>query len=666
MANISYYARKLKGHYREKGVIGGTVWFARAVRFRTKMYVAKKLKIDLNNEGNLNESVVPKYHIPKTEKRVFIFGTVPYYDIGGGQRSAQLAKTMNSLGYRVYYIFGTHSSESVVHKMEIPTLVHKYVGDYSIDAFSDAISDGDLVVFEFPKSEFLPFLHIAKKKKAKVIYENIDNWETSLGGGVFSRKNLDVFLKDADLLVGTATFLVDQLKGYCKELNIKKKIIYSPNAVNDSLFDPRMKYEIPEDFIMGEKTLIYYGSLWGEWFDWDLLFGTAKKFPKYSFLIIGEKENILHIVEKAPKNVHFLGIKKQSELPAYLQYCEYSLIPFKVDKIGEAVSPLKVFEYIAMNTTVISTSLPEVAGYPNTYCGNTIEEWSSIIRKNPECDTEASRDFIDENNWFSRCTQMLANIGIKTCILDGKLSVVILNHNNMNCIFDCVDCIRKHTKKQSYEIIIVDNDSTDGSFEKLKQKYKDNSDVKIIKNKKNGCSRGRNLGVEHSSGKYLLFLDSDQFVKHDFWLDQFSKIIENDNVGAVSWGAGWINTKKHFDDSPIVDNYPYRGMPANMSARTDIDYLATCGQLMLRSVFDETGGFDERYDPTCYEDTDLSYAIKDRGYDILYSPYLGVHHLPHQTTESGEFEHEALLEKHRKIFLDKWKEINPSLLERKK
>ena len=59
-----------------------------------------------------------------------------------------------------------------------------------------------------------------------------------------------------------------------------------------------MKYEIPEDFIMGEKTLIYYGSLWGEWFDWDLLFGTAKKFPKYSFLIIGEKENILHIVKR--------------------------------------------------------------------------------------------------------------------------------------------------------------------------------------------------------------------------------------------------------------------------------------------------------------------------------------------------------------------------------
>lgn len=664
MPKISYYAQKLRGHYEEKGAIGGTVWFARAVRFRTKMFVAKKLKLDLNKEGNIDESKVLKYHIPKNERRVFIFGTVPYYDIGGGQRSAQLARTMNNLGYRVYYIFGTHSSESVIHKMEVPTIVHKYVGDYSVDVFSDTISKDDLVIFEFPKNEFLPFLHVAKKKKAKIIYENIDNWETSLGGGAFCRKNLDAFLSDADLLVGTASFLVEQLKEYCKELGIKKNIIYSPNAVNDSMFDSRFKHEMPEDFVMGEKTLIYYGSLWGEWFDWDLLYGVAKKFPKYSFLIIGEKENILHIVEKAPKNVHFLGIKKQSELPAYLQYCEFSLIPFKVDKIGEAVSPLKIFEYIAMNTTVISTSLPEVIGYPNTYCGDTVKEWCDAIKNASECDMKASREFIDQNNWFSRCTQILLGIGEKRHSLDGKLSIVILNHNNMECIFDCIDCIIRHTKERDYEIVVVDNDSTDGSYELLKKEYKDK--INLIRNEKNGCSSGRNLGVKQSTGKYLLFLDSDQFVKHDFWLNQFAKIIENDNVGAVSWGAGWLNTKKHFDVSPIVDDYPYRGMPANMSARTDIDYLATCGQLMSRKVFDETGGFDERFDPTCYEDTDLAYAIKDRGYDILYSPYLGVHHLPHQTTESGEFAHEALLEKHRKIFLDKWREINPNLFNRKK
>ncbi len=663
MTRVIRYADKLRGHYAELGPVHGTVWFLRAVRFRTMMKMEKVLKINLRRAGNVNTNKTLKGHLPKTGRQVFIFASIPYYDIGGGQRAAQLAKTLNLFGFRVHYIYSNHCAESKIHRMEIPTLTHKFIDDYTETAFGKLIDADDLVIVEFPNKKFLPFLRIAKTAGAKIVYENIDNWETSLGATMFERKNLNQILKLADLLVGTAEFLVEQLKGYCRELKLAVPIIYSPNAVDDVLFAPKIERELPEDFVKGEKTLLYYGSLWGEWFDWDLLFGVAKAFPKYSILLIGEKENIRQIVDKAPKNVHFLGTKKQADLPAYLQYCDYSLIPFKVDKIGKAVSPLKIFEYISMNTMVLSTSLPEVTKYPNTLCGDTVAEWCRLLKQEHNVDESARNRFMDSNIWYSRCAQILRELGEKPQSLDDKLSVVVLNHNNADCICECIDSLMRHSAGMDCEIIVVDNDSTDGSYEILKQKYA--KKIRLIKNKQNGCSSGRNLGAKAAKGKYLLFLDSDQFIKHDYWLDQFVQLIERDEVGAIGWAAGWVG-KKGSIEAPIVDYYPYRAMRADMLSRWDVDYLGSGGMLLRRAVFDEIGGFDERFDPTCYEDTDLSFAIRNKNYQIHYCPYLGVFHLPHQTTNGGELNHKELLERHRELFLAKWREISPQLFKHRK
>ena len=659
MGKVFRLLKKLKRHFDELGFWGGIKWLLFAIRFRTILFFTGKGPVSVVKEGNINEKKQKGDLLKKTGQKVFIFSMIPYYDIGGGQRPAQLAKAFNLLGYRVGYIFGMHTSESVVFHMDIPTFLHKHVDDYSDIDFGALVDKDDIIIVDFPYKKFIPYIEKAKKKGAKIIYENIDNWETSLGGNLFVREDLDTVLKLSDMLVGTASFLVKQLKKYCKELNIKRKIIYNPNAVNDTLFDPRATYEKPDDFVEGKKTLLYYGSLWGDWFDWDLLYGTAKRFPKYSFIMIGEKENIRAITDKAPKNVHFLGIKKQSDLPAYLKYSDYAIIPFKVDKIGEAVSPLKIFEYISMNKLVLTTSMPEVTSYPNTFCGNTVDEWAKILEENKKKpNVEDRNDFIDSNNWFSRCNDILSGIKAKHDTLDSLISIVILNHNNKNCIAECINSIIRHSSSYNIEIIVVDNASSDGSFELLSKQFKDK--IKLIKNKKNGCSSGRNLGVKNASGDYILFLDSDQFVNHDAWITPYLSLLDNKTLGAIGWAAGWIK-KNNLGFSPVVDDYPYRFMPANAIARTDIDYLGSGGMLLRKEIFDEVGGFDTDFDPTCYEDADFSFAIKNAGYKLAYSPYLGVIHTPHQTTQNGEFSHDSLLEKHRKRFVEKWKDKNPEL-----
>ena len=99
-----------------------------------------------------------------------------------------------------------------------------------------------------------------------------------------------------------------------------------------------------------------------------------------------------------------------------------------------------------------------------------------------------------------------------------------------------------------------------------------------------------------------------------------------------------------------------------MLYRKDVGYLATCGFIMKRSTFNQIGGFDTYYDPTCYEDTDLSVSIRNMGLETVYSTYLGVAHIRHQTTKSGSEAHLKLLMQKGEYFRKKWLKINKRLL----
>ncbi len=241
----------------------------------------------------------------------------------------------------------------------------------------------------------------------------------------------------------------------------------------------------------------------------------------------------------------------------------------------------------------------------------------------------------------------------------GRLSVVVLNYNNKGIIDKCVDSLLAWNDRYGYEIVVVDNQSTDGSFEQLTKKY--SSRIRLVRNRKNGCSSGRNLGVESSKGEYILFLDSDQWATDAHWLDSYLHICDTaENFGAVAWNGGWFD--RYAAGYMIADNYAFRSMPPSALYRSDLGYLATCGFLMSKALFEEIDGFDEYYDPTCYEDTDLTLKIRHAGRECYYSPCLGVVHLPHQTTKAGSEAHMKRITEKQKYFAEKWRQLNPALL----
>lgn len=240
-----------------------------------------------------------------------------------------------------------------------------------------------------------------------------------------------------------------------------------------------------------------------------------------------------------------------------------------------------------------------------------------------------------------------------------NISVIVLNYNNKKIIEKCIDSLLKYNHRYKYEIIVVDNQSQDGSYELIKRKYKN---IKVLRNSKNGCSSGRNLGVANSSKEYVIFLDSDQWVTNDFWLDNYIEVLSsNSSVGAVGWAGGWFNKKGLAYHT--FENFEYRYMPPQGLYRSDIGYLGSGGLMMSKKLFKKIKGFDLNYDPTCYEDTDLSVNIRHHKKEIVYCPYLGIEHNPHQTTKSGSHIHDILIKEKGYYFVKKWKKINPKLLD---
>ena len=300
----------------------------------------------------------------------------------------------------------------LIYKLEFPTVIHKYIKKFSIEEYKELIKKNDMVIFEVPSKNYLEYLELSRLNNLKIVYENIDNWE-SLGKDFLDKEVLKKFLSNADLITATAKPLKEQIDNYLKEFKIKdKKVIYLANAVNDNLFDPDKPYDMPNDLVLGNKTFLYYGSLWGSWFDWDIIKEISSLDKNYKIYLIGDDRNIDSIKNNLSKNVVFLGLKKQSELPAYLKYVDYALLPFKTDTIGNYVSPLKIFEYISMNKNVIATCLPDIVGYPNTYFVRNIKDLKEIIKEDKEVDIVKRNEFIKNNNWNNRVSVIIKEIEV--------------------------------------------------------------------------------------------------------------------------------------------------------------------------------------------------------------------------------------------------------------
>ena len=227
----------------------------------------------------------------------------------------------------------------------------------------------------------------------------------------------------------------------------------------------------------------------------------------------------------------------------------------------------------------------------------------------------------------------------------NKCSIIIPVFNNSDYIKQYLDVLYTVTPNHLFELIIVNNASTDGTKEYLNEFAKTYPNVKVIHNQENLIfAKAYNQGAKIAEGKYLVFLNNDT-VPLKGWLEEMIKVVENDKkVGIVGSKLLYPNrTIQHagivIADSPhpIFPYHIYRGYPPDIpEANVVREYQAVTGACMLiyKKIFDKLGGFDEGF-LNGYEDVDLCFRVREAGYRVIYTPKSVLYHF--ESVSEGRF-----------------------------
>jgi GT2 family glycosyltransferase len=224
-----------------------------------------------------------------------------------------------------------------------------------------------------------------------------------------------------------------------------------------------------------------------------------------------------------------------------------------------------------------------------------------------------------------------------------EVSIIIPAHNGWGINYRCLRSVRENTEGVSYEVIFADDASTDET------QYV-NRFVKNVVHIRNSTNLGFLQNCNHAAlfarGEYLHFLNNDTEVKGG-WLSPLISLMQKDpsigmagskllypdgrlqEAGGIIWqdASGWNYGHKQDPEAPEF-NYV-----------KEVDYLSGASILVRKALWEQLGGFDERFSPAYCEDSDLAFAIRKEGYKVVYQPLSEViHHegFSHGTDDSTQ------------------------------
>lgn len=215
-----------------------------------------------------------------------------------------------------------------------------------------------------------------------------------------------------------------------------------------------------------------------------------------------------------------------------------------------------------------------------------------------------------------------------------KLSIIIASYNTFNLTKKCIESILKNKPSFKFEIIVVDDGSTDDSASKLRKHFKGIKNVIVIENLKNsGYVRTNNRGLIKSKGEYKLLLNSDTVV-HQAALDQLVEFASKTaDAGVV--GSKLLNSDKsvqkscyHFPTIFNVINYQNYAPATNEAVA--VDAVVGASFLITPKAYKLVGGLNPKY-VSYFEDLDYCREVYRKGLKVYYLPSSIVTHYHGQT-----------------------------------
>lgn len=255
-----------------------------------------------------------------------------------------------------------------------------------------------------------------------------------------------------------------------------------------------------------------------------------------------------------------------------------------------------------------------------------------------------------------------------------KVSIIIVSYNTKELLFNCLQSIFSLQFIDNYEVIVVDNNSSDGTIKMVEELY---PMTKLIKSNKNiGFGAANNLGCKIAKGEYLFFLNSDTVLYEDsiYKLLYFFKTYHNKlNIGAIGclmvdnegningYGSSFPNCRnesnKHFKKIKLLSKYFSDDVETYNTDQEyfKVDYVLGADMFINKNLFIELNGFDEKYF-MYYEESDFQFRLSLRGYKQYIVTSTKILHLEDGTgkkMQNYSNKKRILVHKSRNLYLSK-------------
>ncbi|MBU4270696.1 MAG: glycosyltransferase [Planctomycetes bacterium] len=216
-------------------------------------------------------------------------------------------------------------------------------------------------------------------------------------------------------------------------------------------------------------TIGFYGAI-AEWFDADLVADLAELRPRWRFELIGSTfTGDVARLEKLP-NVKLLGEKPYADLPRFVAEWDAFIIPFKRIPLTEATNPVKAYEMLATGKPVAAVDLPELRPMARDGLLSLADDargFAEALERElaEDCDRrrQQRRKFAARNTWKDRCEALDREIRR----LFPPASIIIVTYNNLHLNQGCLESVFRDTDWPNFEVIVVDNASSDDTAEWL-------------------------------------------------------------------------------------------------------------------------------------------------------------------------------------------------------
>jgi GT2 family glycosyltransferase len=214
-----------------------------------------------------------------------------------------------------------------------------------------------------------------------------------------------------------------------------------------------------------------------------------------------------------------------------------------------------------------------------------------------------------------------------------RASVIVLTHDNLAFSRMCIASILENTEYPNYELILIDNASTDGTVEELQRLARDLPNVRAIFNDRNaGFGPGNNQGLEAATGEILILLNNDTMVPRG-WITRLARHLEDPAIGIIGPATNRSCNESQLD-IPYQTYADYQAVARAQGERYEGQRLPIRMPMMFcaafrRDVYKRIGPLDERFEVGMFEDEDYALRAKAAGYRVAWTPEVYVHHAYH-------------------------------------